>query len=70
MGTIMAVVAVLEIHIERNMVGNMKPNINKRGLVPGANFVGYFLLFDGRMCYSNYMFNSLRKMKIRPLAYE
>jgi hypothetical protein len=28
MGTIMAVVAVFEIHIERNMVGNMNPIIN------------------------------------------
>ena len=34
MGTIMAVVAVLEIHMERNMVGSMKPSINNRGLVP------------------------------------
>jgi hypothetical protein len=30
----MAVVAVLEIHIERNMVGSMNPSINSRGLVP------------------------------------
>ena len=28
MGTIMAVVAVLEIHIERKAVGKMKPRIN------------------------------------------
>jgi hypothetical protein len=28
MGTIMAVQAVLEIHIDKNMVFNMKPNIN------------------------------------------
>jgi hypothetical protein len=34
MGTIMAVVAVLEIHMERNMVGSMKPSISSRGLVP------------------------------------
>ena len=34
MGTIMAVVTVLEIHMERNMVGSMKPSINSRGLVP------------------------------------
>ena len=34
MGTIMAVVAVLEIHIDRNMVGSMKPSISSRGLVP------------------------------------
>ena len=28
MGTIMAVVAVLEIHIDRNIVGTMNPSIN------------------------------------------
>jgi hypothetical protein len=33
-GTIMAVVAVFEIHIERNMVGSMNPSISSRGLVP------------------------------------
>jgi hypothetical protein len=33
-GTIMAVVAVFEIHIERNIVGSMKPSISSRGLVP------------------------------------
>jgi hypothetical protein len=32
--TIMAVVAVLEIHMERNMVGSMNPSISSRGLVP------------------------------------
>ena len=30
----MAVVAVLDIHMERNMVGSMNPSINIRGLVP------------------------------------
>ena len=34
MGTIMEVVAVLEIHMERNMVGSMRPSISSRGLVP------------------------------------
>ena len=34
MGTIMAVVAVLDIHMDRNMVGIMKPNISRRGEVP------------------------------------
>ena len=29
MGNIMAVVAVLEIHMERNIVVNMKPNIKR-----------------------------------------
>ena len=33
-GTIMAVVAVFEIHMDKNIVGSMKPNINLRGLVP------------------------------------
>ncbi len=33
-GTIMAVVAVFEIHIERNIVGIMNPSIRSRGLVP------------------------------------
>jgi hypothetical protein len=28
------VVAVFEIHIDRNMVGNMNPNISNLGLVP------------------------------------
>ena len=34
MGTIMEVVAVLEIHMERNVVGSMRPSISSRGLVP------------------------------------
>ncbi len=34
MGTIMDVVAVFEIHMERNMVGSMRPSISSRGLVP------------------------------------
>ena len=34
--TIMDVVAVFEIHIERNAVGSMKPSIRRRGLVPGV----------------------------------
>ena len=34
MGTIMEVVAVFEIHMERNMVGSMRPSISSRGLVP------------------------------------
>ena len=34
MGSIMAVVAVLEIHMERNMVVNMKPSISRAWLVP------------------------------------
>ena len=34
--TIMDVVAVFEIHIERNAVGSMKPSIRRRGLVPGG----------------------------------
>jgi hypothetical protein len=38
MGTIMAVVAVLEIHMERNIVGNINPNISRRGLVPKTDF--------------------------------
>jgi hypothetical protein len=33
-GTIMAVVAVFEIHMERNIVGSMNPSISSRGLVP------------------------------------
>ena len=33
-GSIMAVVAVLEIHMERNIVVNMKPNI-KRACIQG-----------------------------------
>ena len=42
-GTIMAVVAVLEIHMDRNMVGSMKPSISSRGLVPD----GFFLRLHG-----------------------
>jgi hypothetical protein len=34
MGSIMAVVAVLEIHMDRNIVVNMNPNINLAWLVP------------------------------------
>ena len=34
MGSIMAVVAVLEIHIERNIVVNMKPSMSRAWLVP------------------------------------
>ena len=34
MGTIMAVVAVLDIHMERKAVGKMKPRINILGEVP------------------------------------
>ena len=34
MGSIMAVVAVLEIHMERNMVVIMKPSISRAWLVP------------------------------------
>ena len=34
MGSIMAVVAVLEIHIERNIVVNMNPSISRAWLVP------------------------------------
>ena len=34
MGSIMAVVAVLEIHMERNMVVNMKPSISLACDVP------------------------------------
>ena len=30
----MEVVAVFEIHIERNMVGSMRPSISSLGLVP------------------------------------
>ena len=30
----MEVVAVLEIHMERNMVGSISPSISSRGLVP------------------------------------
>ena len=30
----MEVVAVFEIHMERNMVGSMRPSISSRGLVP------------------------------------
>jgi hypothetical protein len=33
-GSIMAVVAVLEIHIERNIVVNMKPSMSLAWLVP------------------------------------
>jgi hypothetical protein len=34
MGSIMAVVAVFEIHIDRNIVVNMKPSIRRAWLVP------------------------------------
>jgi hypothetical protein len=34
MGSIIAVVAVLEIHMDRNMVVNMKPSISRAWLVP------------------------------------
>jgi len=34
MGSIMAVVAVLDIHMERNMVVNMKPSMSLAWLVP------------------------------------
>ena len=30
----MLVVAVFDIHIDRNMVGNIRPNISSLGLVP------------------------------------
>ena len=33
-GTIMAVVAVLEIHMDKKVVESMKPNIKSAGLVP------------------------------------
>ena len=34
MGTIMEVVAVLEIHMLRNMVGSISPSMSSLGLVP------------------------------------
>ena len=34
MGTIMEVVAVLEIHMLRNMVGSINPSMSSLGLVP------------------------------------
>ena len=37
MGTIMAVAAVLEIHMDRNIVVDMNPNIRRRGLCPVNN---------------------------------
>ena len=44
MGSIMAVVAVLEIHMDRNMVVNMKPSIRRAWLVP-TSFGGENMLF-------------------------
>ena len=43
MGSIMAVVAVLEIHIERNIVVNMKPSISRAWLVPTWTMCRYSL---------------------------
>ena len=34
MGTIMLVVAVFDIHMERNMVGSIRPSMSSLGLVP------------------------------------
>ena len=34
MGIMRTLVAVLEIHMDKNMVGSMKPSINIRGEVP------------------------------------
>ena len=38
----MAVVAVLEIHMDRNMVVNMKPSISRAWLVPTCDVDGDF----------------------------
>ena len=43
MGSIMAVVAVLEIHIERNIVVNMNPSISRAWLVPTWKMRRYFM---------------------------
>ena len=34
MGTIMLVVAVFDIHMDRNMVGSIRPSMSSLGLVP------------------------------------
>ena len=34
MGTIMLVVAVFDIHMDRNMVGSIRPSMRSLGLVP------------------------------------
>ena len=51
MGNIIAVVAVLLIHIDKNQAGNMKPNIN---LKPEMFFYEYF----------NIVFNIHRKQGV------
>ena len=40
----MEVVAVLEIHMDRQAVGTMKPSIRRLGLVPGQKWSGVWMI--------------------------
>ena len=51
MGIIMAVVAVLEIHMERNMEHAMKPSMIRAGLVPTRLSIASAIL-EAKYCSS------------------